>query len=119
MDKIAITVRDQTNEERRGHRARVVGVVGPITHRTTLTLRDFLRSAVHPPDQSPRLLLDLSCCTTVDVDGLLALKVIQEEIRDHGGELHVIRVPPLIARQIEQHNFQDLMPDPAPAEHQE
>ena len=47
----------------------------------------------------PWIVLDLSCCTGIDVDGLLALAVAQTaELR--GGDLRLAHTPALIARQI-------------------
>jgi ABC-type transporter Mla MlaB component len=90
----------------------VLDVVGPITHRTALALRDALRD-IGPPSAMGHLEihLDLTRCPQIDVDGLLALKVSQNEARKHGGDLHLIHVPLPIARQIRQHNFDDLLGD--------
>ena len=62
-----------------------------------------------PNPANLELHLDLTRCPQIDVDGLLALKVSQDEARDHGGDLHLIHVPIPIARQIRQHNFHDLL----------
>lgn len=109
MKEIAI-IRGQTHHEGNDDVPVVLEVVGPITHRTARALRDVLRD-IDPPSPTRRLQLelDLTRCPRIDVDGLLALKVSQDEARDHGGDLHLINVPPPINRQIRQHNFHDLL----------
>jgi ABC-type transporter Mla MlaB component len=109
MKEIAI-IRGETHHEGNDDVRVVLEVVGPITHRTALALRDLLRD-IDPPSPRRRLefQLDLTRCPQIDVDGLLALKVSQDEARDHGGDLHLIHVPRPITRQIRQHNFHDLL----------
>ena len=111
MKEIAI-IRGQTHHEGNDDVPLVLEVVGPITHRTALALRDVLRD-IDPPSPPRRLELhlDLTRCSRIDVDGLLALNVSQDEARDRRGDLHLIHVPPLITRQIRQHNFHDLLLD--------
>ncbi|KQY56231.1 hypothetical protein ASD66_01150 [Nocardioides sp. Root151] len=53
----------------------------------------------------------MSCCTGIDVDGLLALAVAQHAARLRSGDLRLTRTPALIARQIRQHNFDHLLDD--------
>jgi anti-anti-sigma regulatory factor len=88
------------------------GVVGPITQATTPALRDYLRRVIESAP-CPCLRLDLSCCTGINVDGMLALSVAQHAARSRGVDLRLVDVPPLIARQLRQHNFDDLLADPA------
>ena len=88
-----------------------IGIVGPITHATTPSLRDHLRLVIGA-SPSPRLRLDLSCCTNIDVDGMLALSVAQNAARARGGDLHLVDVPPLIERQLRNQDFDDLILDP-------
>ena len=90
-------------------------VVGPITHANTPVLRDHLRSIIDRDSSAPcpHVLVDLSDCPSVDVDGLLALAVAQQAARHRGGELHLLNPQPLIARQVRQHNFDDLLHEPA------
>ena len=109
MNEIAI-VRGKPHHEGNDDVSLVLDVVGPITHQTALALRDVLRD-IDPPSPASHLELhlDLTRCPQIDVDGLLALKVSQDEARDHGGDLHLIHVPLPIARQIRQHNFHDLL----------
>ena len=89
-----------------------IGVVGPITQATTPALRRLLLRLIdagpHPP---VRLRLDLTCCSAINVDGMLALSVAQEAARVRGGDLLLVQVPPLIARQLRQHNFDGLVRD--------
>ena len=94
-------------------------VAGPISRTTTPALRDHLRSLIATgPSTSPlpcsRLRLNLSACTTINVDGMLALSVAQHAARSRGGDLHLIDVPLPIARQLRQHNFDDLLLEPTP-----
>lgn len=85
-----------------------VGIVGPLTHATAPTLRQHLRFIV---ERSPShvLRLDLSCCTNINIDGMFALQAEQHAARDRGGDLHLAHVPPLIERQLRQHNFNGLL----------
>ena len=89
------------------------GVFGPLTRRTTPALRDYLRQTIssHQQDSGPHLLLDVSCCTDIDIDGLLALAVAQNAARSQGGDLRLTDVPPLIAWQLTQHSFDHLLAD--------
>ena len=92
-----------------------IRVVGPITRTTTPALRDYLRSVIAAgptPFPCHRVRLDLSRCTNISVDGMLALSVAQHAARSRGGDLHLVRVPLPIERQLRQHNFDDLMLDP-------
>jgi anti-anti-sigma regulatory factor len=91
-------------------------VVGPITHTTTPALRDHLRRVIEA-SAFPRLRLDLSCCTSINVDGMLALSVAQHAARSRGADLRLVDVPPLIERQLRQHNFDDLLLDPTSDQH--
>ena len=101
--------------KRHGHR-QVVALIGPITHDTAATLRDRLDrtiGAAPATAQQSTCRLDLHCCTSIDTHGLLALHVAQQTARTRGGDLHLIRVPPLIQRLIDQHNLEHLIqPDP-------
>lgn len=98
MGDIAIVPRDPAPSS---DGSREIGIVGPITHATTPALRDYLRRVIDAePDPPLRLRLDLSCCTNIDVDGMLALSVAQHAARCHGGDLQLLNVPPLIACQL-------------------
>lgn len=109
MNKIAVSVLNQATAGR-PDTPLTLGVTGPITHRTTLGVRDALREIGGSASRRwPTVHLDLTCCTEVDVDGMLALKVSQEEARRHGGDLRLVAVPPLVARQLRQHNFDGLL----------
>jgi len=92
-----------------------LGIVGPITHASAPALREAVRGIIHadPSRPCPQLRLDLTCCTNVDVDGLLALAVSQQVARGHGGDLYLENVPPLIERQVRQHHFDSLLHDPS------
>jgi anti-anti-sigma regulatory factor len=94
-------------------RAAETGVVGPLTHATTPALHDCLRRVIESRT-CPRLRLDLSCCTSIDLDGMLALSVAQHAARNRGIDLRLVHVPPLIARQLRQHNFDELLAGSAP-----
>ena len=114
-DDVSEEVREKVNEDTRGVAGHVLvlGVIGPLTRRTTPALRDYLRQTIsnHQQDPGPHLLLDVSCCTDIDVDGLLALAVAQNAARSHGGDLRLTDVPPLIAWQLTQHSFDHLLAD--------
>ena len=92
-----------------------LGVVGPVTHATTPPLRDHLRLVIGA-STSPRLRLNLSCCTNIDLDGMVALSAARQVARDCGGDLHLVNVPPLIERQLRHHDFEDLIRDPRAAD---
>lgn len=85
-----------------------VGIAGPLTHATVPTLRQHLRFIV---ERSPShvLRLDLSCCTNINIDGMFALQAERDAARDRGGDLQLAHVPPLIERQLRQHNFDGLL----------
>jgi len=91
-----------------------IGIVGPITHATASALREAVRGAIHVDSARPCpwLRLDLTCCTNVDIDGLLALAVAQQAARAQGGDLYLEHVPALIERQVRQHHFESLLHDP-------
>lgn len=93
-----------------GH-GQVLSVVGPLTHSTAPALREHLRDSIDSAARGscPNLLVDMSCCTDIDVDGLLALAVAQNAARTRGGDLHVTAVPPLVERQLRQHNLEHLL----------
>lgn len=88
-----------------------ISVVGPITHTTTPAMRDYLRRVIEA-GPSPRLRLDMSSCTSINVDSMLALSVAQHAARSRGGELRLVDVPLPIARQLRQQNLNDLLLDP-------
>ena len=97
-------------------------VAGPITRTTTPALRDHLRRliATRPsPSSGSRLRLNLSGCTSINVDGMLALSVAQQAARSRGGDLHLVDVPLPIERQLRQHNFDDLLLEPTPDQHRD
>jgi len=93
-----------------------IGIIGPITHNTSAELRNHLRLIIEV-SSSPRLLLDLTCCTSINVDGMLCLSVAQHAAHNRGGDLRLVNVPRSIERQLRQHNFDDLLLDPTPDQH--
>lgn len=101
--------------KRQEHR-QLVALIGPITHETAATLRGCLDRTIGAGTVSGPavdLILDLHCCTNIDTQGLLAPHVAQQTARTRGGDLHLIHVPPLIQRLINQHNLEHLIqPDP-------
>jgi anti-anti-sigma regulatory factor len=109
VSDLAIIVRTDRN---RGGAAEAA-IVGPITHATASALREAVTGLMHadPSKPCPQLRLDLTCCTNVDVDGLLALAVAQQTAREDGGDLYLEHVPPLIERQVRQHHFDSLLHD--------
>jgi anti-anti-sigma regulatory factor len=109
MSELAIVLRKPPND----HEPTKLGICGPLTHATTPALRDYLRRLLDgTPIPCTRLRLDMSCCTSIDVDGLLALAVAQHAAGIRGGDLHLVHVPPLIAHYIRHHDFDDLLIDP-------
>lgn len=85
-----------------------IGVIGPIGQATTRNLRDYLRLVIEASG-ARGLRLDLSCCTSINVDGMLALSVAQHAARSQGGDLRLVDVPPLIELQFRQHNLEHLL----------
>lgn len=111
MGELAILLRAPADQ--RG--TTVIGIVGPVIRDTAPALRDYLRRLLDTaPPPSPQVLLDMSCCTGIDVDGLIALAVAQQAAGHHGGALHLTNAPPLIARQIRRHDFGHLLLHPTP-----
>lgn len=91
-----------------------LGIHGVLTHATATTVDDYLWEHLDEAlSGAPRLLLDLSRCTDIDLDGLLALAAAQHAVVVRGGDLYLVRVPPLVDRYIRQHNFDHLLTDPA------
>lgn len=91
---------------------RVVRMFGPVTHETAAALRADLChpiSACTADGAAVELLIDLHCCTNIDTHGLLVLDVAQQAARARGGDLHLIRVPPLVQRVIRQHSLDHLI----------
>jgi anti-anti-sigma regulatory factor len=74
-----------------------------LTQATTPVLRDYLRRLMDTTGR-PSILLDMSWCTGIDVDGLRALAVAQHAAGLRGGDLRLNRTPALIARLARQHN---------------
>lgn len=87
----------------------MLGIAGPLSHATTPVLRDHLRRLMDTTPGAPMITLDLSCCVGIDVDGLLALAVAQHAAQLRGGDLRLTNAPALIARQIRQHHFENLL----------
>ena len=111
MGELAIVLRTPADQPG----TNVMGLIGPVTRDTAPALRDYLQRLLDTaPPPSRQVLLDMSCCTGIDVDGLLALAGAQQAARRHGGALHLTTPPPLIARQIRQHNFGHLLRHPTP-----
>jgi anti-anti-sigma regulatory factor len=95
----------------------VVAVIGPLNAHTTPALHEHLQRRPTTPTADPtddagegtRVLLDLSCCTNIDIDGLLGLDVAHRDAKRRGIDVQLARVPALIERLINQHNFGHLM----------
>ena len=110
MGELAIVLRRPPGD----HEPTELGIVGPLTHVTAPALRDHLRRLLDiTTTRGAGILLDMTCCTQLDVDGLLALAVAQQAAQMGGEDLHLVHTPPLIARQVRQHNFEHLLLDPA------
>ena len=107
MTDCAITVRD---DEAAAVNAITIGVVGPIRAGEARGLRELLRRTIHaePDEPCPVLRIDLSCCTAIDVDGILALDAAQDAAQSRGGKLWLVEAPPLIADQLRRLNFEHL-----------
>lgn len=96
------------------HEPTELGIVGPLTHVTTPALLDYLRHLLDTTTtRGAGILLDMTCCTHLDVDGLRAVASSQQAARMSGEDLHLVRTPPLIARQVRQQHFERLLLDPA------
>jgi anti-anti-sigma regulatory factor len=118
VSELAVTCRPQGGSDE----PLDICVAGPITRTTTPALRDHLRRliATRPsPSSGSRLRLNLSGCTSINVDGMLALSVAQQAARSRGGDLHLVDVPVPIERQLRQHNFDDLLLQPTPDQHRD
>ncbi len=107
MGELAIVLRNPPGDDASTR----LGIAGPLTHATTPLLRDYLRRLMDTTTGRPWIVLDMSCCTGIDVDGLLALAVAQHAAELRGGDLRLIHTPALIARQVLQHNFKHLLHD--------
>jgi anti-anti-sigma factor len=103
MDELVISIQPRSDTT---PGTTVLSVIGPLTHGNAPSLRQHLRDAL---DGTPRLLVDLRCCTDIDLDGLLALSVAQHAARTRGGDLQLVEVPRMIRRQIRQHNLHELL----------
>lgn len=107
MGELAIVLRNPPGDDG----STGLGIAGPVTHATTPVLRDYLRRLMDTTAERPWIVLDMSCCTGIDVDGLLALAVAQHAAQLRGGDLRLAHTPALVARQIVQHNFEHLLHD--------
>ncbi|MCW2764471.1 MAG: hypothetical protein JWO11_430 [Nocardioides sp.] len=107
MGELAIVLSDPPGDEGSSG----LGIAGPLTHATTPVLRDYLRRLIDTTTGAPCIMLDMSCCIGIDVDGLLALAVAQHAARLRGGDLRLTHTPALVARQVRQHNFEHLLDD--------
>lgn len=105
MSELAIVLRNPPDEDGSAR----LGIAGPLTHATTPVLRDYLRRLMDTTTGPPSILLDMSWCTGIDVNGLLALAVAQHAAGLRGGDLRLTRTPALIARLVRQHNFEHLL----------
>lgn len=81
MGELGIILQETLGEER----SATLGITGPLTHATALLLRDHLRRLMDTTSGPPEVLLDMSCCTDIDVDELLALAVAQHAASLRGG----------------------------------
>lgn len=107
MGELAIVLRKPPSDDGSTR----LGIAGPLTHATTPVLRDYLPRLMDTTVGRPRIVLDMSCSTAIDVDGLLALAVAQHAAELRGGDLRLTHTPALIVRQILQHNFDHLLHD--------
>ena len=113
MGEFAVTCRPQGGSDE----LLDICVAGPITRDTAGIARP--PAPPHRGLPSPSSLrLNLSCCTSINVDGMLALSVAQHAARSRGRDLRLVEVP-LIERQLRQHNFDDLLLDPTPDQHRD
>jgi ABC-type transporter Mla MlaB component len=109
MGELAIQLRTPSCD----HEPTELGICGPLTHATTPALRDYLRQLLEASSPGcTRVRLDMSCCTNIDLHGLLALAVAQHAAQLRGGDLHLVRVPPLVDHYVRQHNFDHLLTGP-------
>ncbi len=106
MGELAIVLRNPPGDDG----STELGIAGSLTHATTPVLRAYLRRLLDTTTSRPQIFLDMSCCTGIDVDGVLALAVSQHAARHHGGDLRLTNAPALIARYLRQHNFEHLLP---------
>lgn len=90
MGELSIVLRQPPGD----HGSTELAVAGPLTHATTRALRDYLRHLLATTTTpGARILLDMSCSTNIDVDGLLALAVGQHAAQIGGGDLRLVHNP--------------------------
>jgi anti-anti-sigma regulatory factor len=98
----------------------VIAAIGPLTAHTTPTLHEYLqRTSGNDAAAEHTVLLDLSCCTNIDVDGLLGLDVAYQDAKRRGIDLKLARVPALIERLVRQRNFGHLLREDSANDHQD
>jgi anti-anti-sigma factor len=86
-----------------------VTAIGALDHGTAQDFRDKMRRLLDTADK-PMVVVGLSCCTNVDVHGLLALVGARHAVQVMGGDLHLAAVPPLIERLIRAESMEDQLP---------
>jgi anti-anti-sigma regulatory factor len=108
MGKIAITFSDQT-WTRTADGTRTLGVIGPVSDANASVLRQVVASTMDAGPPGYTLGVDLSCCTGISPGGLHTLVTIRTALRGQGGDLQLLKVPPLLARHARQRGFGDLL----------
>lgn len=87
-----------------------VAVIGPLQGPTARAVLPDLRHLIEAAT-TPRLVIDLRCCTGIDTHGILALITACQAAANRGGSLSLAAVPPLIRHRLKQHpQAQNLLP---------
>ena len=87
-----------------------VTVIGALDLRTADEIRSRIVEMIPTAGTPPAVVVDLKCCTNVDITGLTALADARTAARDRGGDLHLEGVPPLVEHLIHTHRLAGRLP---------
>lgn len=87
----------------------VLRLYGPLNAATAGDLHAMLT-----PFRGRSVLLDLTECPSLDLDGLLALAAFYDHTREAGGAMHLDPVPPPLARYLLEHHMGYLLAPASP-----
>lgn len=101
-------------EQSKDLRTLVLSLTGPLDHTTAPEVRNHLRELISTEQPCPHLILDLSGCTGIDIQGLLAVSVPRQAARGRGGDLHLSDLPHVLRRHLQQLGFLQLIAQDVP-----